>query len=91
VHRAPSVKQALAGRGYFEDALRWMEIHGGAEGQELAAHWRSLDFGDIAPPAGLDAAASEVGALRADGESGRSRRRRRRRRGRRPPPTPPPL
>ncbi len=50
VHRSPRVKHLLAGRGYFEDALRWMEIHGGLEDQELAAHWRSLDFSDLPPP-----------------------------------------
>jgi poly(A) polymerase len=50
VHRSPRVKHVLAGRGYFDEALRWMEIHGGLEGQELAAHWRSLDLGDVAPP-----------------------------------------
>jgi hypothetical protein len=50
VHRPGSVKHVLAGRAYFDDALRWMEIHGGAEGQELAVRWRSLDLGDVPPP-----------------------------------------
>ena len=88
VHRSPGVKHVLAGRGYFDDALRWLEIHGGVEGQELAAHWRSLDLGDIAPPpvATLESARSS-----ADAPSRPSRRRRRRRR-RRPeaPPAPSP-
>ena len=39
---APSARQALARRGYFGDALRWLEIHGGVEAQELAAGWRLL-------------------------------------------------
>jgi hypothetical protein len=51
IHRSPRVKHLLAGRGYFEDALRWMEIHGGLEDQELAAHWRSLDCSDVTPAA----------------------------------------
>jgi poly(A) polymerase len=66
IHRSPRVKHLLAGRTYFEDALRWMEIHGGLEDQELVAHWRSLDFSDVAPPAhggrgsrGAQAAAAE--------------------------------
>ena len=55
VHRSPRVKQMLAGRGYLEDALRWMEIHGGVQGQELAAHWRSLDWATSRRPrAALD-------------------------------------
>jgi hypothetical protein len=47
---AIGVKRALASKGYFEDALRWLEIHGEADGRELAAHWRSLDMGDVPPP-----------------------------------------
>jgi poly(A) polymerase len=43
VQRPPSTKRALASRAYFEDAVRWMEIHGGLEGRELAIHWRSLE------------------------------------------------
>jgi poly(A) polymerase len=87
VQRAPRVKQLLAGRDYFEDALRWMEIHGGVEGQELAAHWRSLDTGDVAAPgAEGEAAALGDGEARAasarvpEAEPVRRRRRRRRRR-----------
>jgi poly(A) polymerase len=87
VHRSPRVKQLLAGRDYFEDALRWMEIHGGVEGQDLAAHWRSLDTGDVeAPLAATGAAPSgDGGEPRAyqlhDAPRPRRRRRRRRRRG----------
>ena len=86
VHRSPRVKQMLTGRGYLEDALRWMEIHGGIQGQELAAHWRSLDTADVPPPAepgvafDLGAPAASIPAGNWDGEKRRRRRRRRRRR-----------
>jgi poly(A) polymerase len=80
VLRSPAAKQALASRPYFEDALRWLEIHGGLEGQELVAHWRSLDVGDVPPPAEAEAAPRGAPDAR-----GRPRRRRRRRR-----PAPPP-
>jgi hypothetical protein len=84
VHRSPGVKHLLAGRGYFDDALRWLEIHGGVEGQELAAHWRSLDLGDVAPP---PVATAESARSSAEMPSRSARRRRRRRR--RPPQAPP--
>ena len=88
VHRSPRVKQMLAGRGYLEDALRWMEIHGGVQGQELAAYWRSLGSGEtVEPPLveGADALPTEGQG----GEAGPRRRRRRRRHRRRPRSTPP--
>jgi poly(A) polymerase len=75
VDRALGVKQALAGRSYFEDALRWLEIHGGPEAADLAAHWRSLEIGDVAAPRAGDANAAD-----APGQEMRPRRRRRRRR-----------
>jgi len=78
VDRSPGFKQTLAGRGYFEDALRWLEIHGGTEGGALSAHWRSLDVGDVPPPATATVAAPQ------DQTHGFRRRRRRRHR-RRPP------
>ena len=81
VHTSPKVKHLLAGRGYLEEALRWMEIHGGVQGQELATHWRRLEL-EPAPAA----SAGEASAA-ADGDSprpSRSRRRRRRRPRRRP-------
>jgi poly(A) polymerase len=77
VHRSPSVKQMLARRGYFDEALRWLEIHGGSEGQELAAHWRSLDLGDVPPP---DTLPRPQDGSREDGPPRTGRRRRRRRR-----------
>jgi poly(A) polymerase len=87
VHRSPRVKQMLAGRGYLEEALRWMEIHGGVQGRELAAHWRGLGSGE-----GAEAAEDPGAALPDDGAapSGVPRRRRRRRRHRRRPRTTPP-
>ena len=80
----------LAGRGYFEEAVRWLEIHGGVEGQELAAHWRSLDLGDVAPPASLargEPASGGTAPVGGDRPRGRGSSRRRRRR-RRPPAAP---
>ncbi len=87
VHTTPRVKHMLLGRGYFEEALRWMEIHGGVSGRELATHWRSLG-GDAAlfprPEGDQAEAAPEAPVPR------RARRRRRRRPGSRPPSQPPP-
>ena len=45
-------KHLLVGKGYLEEALRWMEIHGGVQGQELAAHWRGLELAPDAAGAG---------------------------------------
>jgi poly(A) polymerase len=81
VHTSPKVKHLLAGRGYLEEALRWMEIHGGVQGQELATHWRRLELEPS--PAGSAAEASVAGNGDAPRLS-RSRRRRRRRPRRRP-------
>jgi poly(A) polymerase len=81
VHTSPKVKHLLAGRGYLEEALRWMEIHGGVQGQELAAHWRRLEL--EAPSAGAGGPATEAEAAPTDG-GGPGPRRPRRRRRRRP-------
>jgi hypothetical protein len=79
VHTSPKVKHLLAGRGYLEEALRWMEIHGGVQGQELAMYWRRLELEPA--PAGSPAEASAP----LEGDSPRpSRSRRGRRRRRRP-------
>jgi hypothetical protein len=81
VHTSPKVKHLLAGRGYLEEALRWMEIHGGVQGQELATYWRRLELEPAA------AAPAGEGAVHTDADSprpSRSRRRRRRRTRRRP-------
>jgi poly(A) polymerase len=50
VSRSASVKHLLAGRGYFDEAVRWLEVHGGPDGVALAAHWRGLDLSDVPPP-----------------------------------------
>ena len=84
VHGSPGVKRVLAGRGYFEESLRWMEIHGGAQGQELAAHWRGLDLGDVEAPADAEGRGRHGSSRPHDGGEHGPRRRRRRRRRRRP-------
>ena len=75
VHTSPKVKHLLAGRGYLEEALRWMEIHGGVQGQELAAHWRALGSEEREGEEGAEAAEAAPSA-----PLPRRRRRRRRRR-----------
>ncbi len=77
---APGARQALASRGYFEESLRWIEIHGGAEGRQIAAQWRSLDLrATAAVPAG-EAEGGEAADPPEDDPRPRRRRRRRRRR-----------
>ena len=77
-HARPRVKHLLAGRGYLEEALRWLEIHGGVQGQELAADWRGA-------ASWRRADGRRAGRAGARGRrSGRGRRRRRRRRRRAP-------
>jgi poly(A) polymerase len=85
IHRLPRVRQMLTGRGYLEEALRWVEIHGGTEGAEVAAHWRSLEVVEAPPPSELGTPDESLAP--APGAARRSRRRRRRHR-RRPTPTP---
>jgi hypothetical protein len=82
---SPRLRQLLAGRGYIDEALRWMEIHGGVQGQELAAYWRSLDLGDVPPPAGLTGPVLETAVPAQEAPPRRPRRRRRRRPRPRPP------
>jgi hypothetical protein len=88
VQSSPRVKKILAGRGYFDEALRWLEIHGGVQGQELAAHWRSLDLGDVASPVEGEAVPGEEAVDASSEAPSDLRPRRRRRRRRRRPPTP---
>jgi hypothetical protein len=84
VHTSPRVKHLLAGRGYLEEALRWLEIHGGVQGQELAADWRALQLDEtMGPP-------PEAPEPAEDGAPALVRRRRRRRRRRGPGPEKPP-
>jgi hypothetical protein len=81
-HAPASARRALAARAYFDEAVRWLEIHGGEGGRELAARWRGLGPG---PVEGEEAAAAEAGAPPPPREPGAAPRRRRRRRRRRPP------
>jgi hypothetical protein len=78
LHRTPRVRHLLAGRHYLDEALRWLEIHGGEEGGRLAAEWRELLVS--APPPDDDDAPLPDGQQRPEGEDGAPRRRRRRRR-----------
>jgi hypothetical protein len=74
-----SARRLMAGKGYFEEAVRWLEIHGGPEGRELAARWRGPETGSTQEsPAGPPEAAP-VGASPAAAPPRRRRRRRRRR------------
>jgi poly(A) polymerase len=81
LNSSPGVKRILSGRGYFEESLRWMDIHGGADGRELTAHWRGLDLGDATPVLAGEAVPEPL--------TDKGPRRRRRRRRRRPTPPPP--
>jgi poly(A) polymerase len=85
VHGPASARRSVAGKGYFEEAVRWLEIHGGEEGRDLAAQWRGIEPGPAEPveAPGPEAAVSA-------GEAEEPRRRRRRRRRRRPPSKPAP-
>jgi poly(A) polymerase len=85
-HVPASARCALAAKAYFEDAVRWLEIHGGDEGRELAVHWRGE--APAAPVAGSEVAerpgeAAEQKEPAPPGSTPRRRRRRRRRRPRR--------
>ncbi len=82
-----SAKQALAGRHYFDEALRWLEIHGGEDGRELAVHWRAIEPSAAPVPANHSSAGQPnapgshaPGEARPDGSPGPRHRRRRRRR-----------
>jgi hypothetical protein len=68
--------RGLTTKSYFEDALRWLEIHGGPEAHELARHWREQGTEREIPPA----AAPEPSAAGDEASRGKRRRRRRRRR-----------
>jgi poly(A) polymerase len=70
-----SARQALVSKTYFEDAVRWLEIHGGPEGHDLAQHWRGLGRKAVEPTA-----ASSADASPRHKPPPRKRRRRRRRR-----------
>jgi poly(A) polymerase len=72
-----SARQSLTSKSYFEEALRWLEIHGGPDGTELAAHWRRVGRASDSSAA---APASESGTGKQRKALPRKRRRRRRRR-----------
>jgi tRNA nucleotidyltransferase/poly(A) polymerase len=70
---SPRARRALVHRGPFNEAMTWLEIHGGAP--EVLEHWKGFLEGTVLPQDGPAA--------------DQPRRRRRRRRGRRrPPPSP---
>ncbi len=84
---AVSARRAMAAKTYFEDAVRWMEIHGGDEGRDLAASWRAVEPGP-AEAAREGEPPAETSAEGAPAEGPGRRRRRRRRRPRTGPATP---
>jgi hypothetical protein len=84
-HGPASARRLLAGKGYFEEAVRWLEIHGGEEGRELAAQWRGIEPGPAEP---AETQGPEAPATAGEGAAPRRHRRRRRRR--RPPSKPAP-
>jgi hypothetical protein len=74
----------IAAKSYFDDAVRWLEIHGGADGRELGTEWRELAAAPAGPlgegdPAAPDGPAAADAPAEGDGKSRRRRRRRRRR------------
>jgi poly(A) polymerase len=87
LHAPASARRAVAAKSYFEEAVRWLEIHGGSEGRDLAAQWRGVEPGPVAPAEG-EPGPPPPGTAPGEGEAPRRRRRRRRRR--RPPRQPRP-
>jgi len=84
-HGPAAARRALAAKAYFEEAVRWLEIHGGEEGRELAAQWWGTETGPEEP---AEPAPPEAEAPARGREGPRRRRRRRRRRPRSTPPPP---
>lgn len=74
---SPSARQALAAKTYFDEALRWLEIHGGPDGPDLAARWRRVGRK-------ADSSARKPARPTTEGEKKAAPRKRRRRRRRRP-------
>ena len=79
-------RRAMVGKGYFEEAVRWLTIQGGEEERALAAQWSGLSPVE----AGADDEPSPEPAPDAAprAREGEGTRRRRRRRRRRPPSEP---
>ncbi len=88
-HDGAGARQNLAGRHYFEEALRWLEIHGGEDGRELAINWRSVEPHSAPLPAASGDSGRPAREAGEDGGAPPRRRRRRRRRRPRSTPTPP--
>jgi poly(A) polymerase len=76
VNASPSARQNLAGKTYFEEALRWVEIHGGPEGEDLVKHWHGVE-GKPAEPRSAAKASAEGEKKPAAAKKRRRRRRRR--------------
>ena len=91
-HGPAPARRLIVAKSYFDDAVRWLEIHGGPDGRELGAEWRGFAAEPPLPPAegeaAPDGAAAATGAPVAGNGAGRRRRRRRRRRPRSEPATP---
>ena len=77
-----SARRVMAAKAYFEDAVRWLEIHGGDEGREAATRWRRTEPGpaDAGTESQEEAAAGPPSAAVPSADRKRRRRRRRRRR-----------
>jgi hypothetical protein len=83
-HGPGSARRLIVAKSYFDDAVRWLEIHGGPDGRELGAEWRELAASPAGPleegdPATPDRPAAAGAPAEGDGKSRRRRRRRRRR------------
>jgi poly(A) polymerase len=79
-HGPAAQRRMIAAKSYFEDAVRWLEIHGGEEGRELAAQWWGTSPGPVEPGEALTGEPASPGPAAEEGDRPRRRRRRRRRR-----------
>jgi len=75
-----AARQSIVSKSYFEDAVRWLEIHGGPDGRELGARWRELAATPVPAGEARAHAAPPTGPEAAAGGNGQRRKRRRRRR-----------
>ena len=78
-HGPGAARRTIAAKSYFEDAVRWLEIHGGPDGRELAA--RVARARRVAVPSrepGAGRRRPHPGAEAPSEGDGQSRRRRRR-------------
>jgi poly(A) polymerase len=83
-HGPGTARRMIAAKSYLDDAVRWLEIHGGPDGRELGTEWRELAAAPAGPlgeadPAAPDRPAAADAPSEGDGKSRRRRRRRRRR------------